>query len=259
MTLIDAHQRIGSRRRRRGFTLIELLVVIVIIAVLGALLLPTLAKAKERANRVSCKNNLRQIHLLFHCYADDYNNRLPVGSAISGGWYPTLIPRSIYDVAIRNGSNVRHIFICPSNPWKDQGIIPNPTETSVLSGYVASLATPGGQASLLYETNANVTMNPPMPVPVQIAYGVWVTPPAEAVSSRVLLADVIMSEGNNLINRANNIYTKVPSGFDSIYDRTSHVTREMPAGGNLAMLDGHVEWRKFSPMTVRSRVLYFWW
>jgi prepilin-type N-terminal cleavage/methylation domain-containing protein/prepilin-type processing-associated H-X9-DG protein len=239
-----------------GFTLVELLAVIAIIALLAALLLPTLSRAKERANRISCNNNLRQLYLLFHFYADDNGNRLPVGYTTTGGWYPTLIPRSIYDVAIRNGSKVRHIFICPSNPWKDQTIIPNPTQTSVNSGYVAALATPDGWLSLLYQTNANVMMTPPAPKPVQIAYGVSVTPAPETASSRVLLADVTMSERDNLINRAANNYTKLV--FDN-YERTSHLIAEMPAGGNLAMLDGHVEWRKFELMTVRSRVVYFWW
>jgi len=66
-----------SCKRNNGFTLIELLVVIAIIAILAALLLPALAKAKEKANRTNCLNNLKQWGLAMNMYLDDFNQVYP--------------------------------------------------------------------------------------------------------------------------------------------------------------------------------------
>jgi len=67
----------GALRGRRAFTLIELLVVIAIIGILAGLLLPSLAKAKSRGQRVACISNLKQIALGFRMWADENSNFYP--------------------------------------------------------------------------------------------------------------------------------------------------------------------------------------
>src|SRR6266550_6925071 len=76
------------KQHRNGFTLIELLVVIGIIALLLGILLPTLSRAREAANRIKCASQLRQIGQYAAMYAGQYNNFLPLGYVTYDSYAP---------------------------------------------------------------------------------------------------------------------------------------------------------------------------
>src|SRR6185437_14372370 len=102
----------GCRATRQGFTLIELLVVIAIIAILAALLLPTLASAKEKARRVSCQSGQKQLGLALIMYGGDNKDRVPTGIRDDGGEHTIWIGTNTFN-AIKQYSGT-NMSTCPS-------------------------------------------------------------------------------------------------------------------------------------------------
>lgn len=130
-------------KRHKGFTLIELLVVIAIIAILIALLLPAVQQAREAARRTECKNNLKQIGLAMHNYADVYG-MFPVGACarpgatfgmdISIGAFASILPYI-------EGANLKNLYN-DEVPWEQQDLSANPElPVTVVKSYLCPSAT----------------------------------------------------------------------------------------------------------------------
>jgi prepilin-type N-terminal cleavage/methylation domain-containing protein/prepilin-type processing-associated H-X9-DG protein len=162
-------------RRQRGFTLIELLVVIAIIAILAAMLLPALAKAKVSAQKTYCMNNLKQIQLAWVIYCGENNdNIVPVSNHDSpfvtdpliqpGAAEAQLYPGDVNETTSTNVlfatlgllypyAKSAALFKCPADPKKTMNNIDpttrsysangwmNPTATTLASGYLHPTAT----------------------------------------------------------------------------------------------------------------------
>jgi len=109
---------------RKGVTLIELLVVISIIALLMAILMPILRKAKEQGKAIICKNNLRQIGMAANFYAEAYNQFIPRGTENPTNpttWFQLLMP-FLNEHPPDNDYRSVKMYRCPSYPVKEQAL-----------------------------------------------------------------------------------------------------------------------------------------
>ena len=151
-----------------GFTLIELLVVISIIAVLIALLQPTLGMAKETARRTICAGCVQQLALGVHVYAEDNRNQLPGVSGYSHGrWCDYFVPGSISPHDNANGDftglfhyvTSREVYYCPSGNYQHDNSWPSIITGTRFHHYVPYRGTYIRNISYNYYGNQSPSVN----------------------------------------------------------------------------------------------------
>ncbi len=256
---------------RKGFTLIELLVVIAIIALLLAIIAPALKAVKEQARKIYCKNNLKQIGLSMKIYSEEEDGKLPLNETGNWAWDVSFFTTDL----IMDSGGSEYTFYCPSDPTKKPDR-PELWQFSLIYGQakpfrmVAEPQTVVGRKQHFRVTGYYWLMDmengsrpfqlggPGKKKWLRTFSDIKNTGTAEMVVDATISTDTSRDP-------AVNSFMEIPGGsygWHGVYDRTTHVKDNInPVGGNIVYADGHVAWRKFQEMFVRSSAYrpVHWW
>ncbi len=247
---------------RRGFTLIELLVVIAVIALLMGILMPALQKAKEQGKKVVCKNNLKQVGISMNMYGSENDAKLPLNTR--GNWMWD-ISYSTTDYIIATGGD-RRTFYCPTDPSKtpDMANLWQFSQNAPITANPDTFDEPKTGRENQFRVTGYFwmmdTRNGRNYHPEGTPKKDWVTTlNCQQPASTELVVDATLSTGADPETAS---FTQVQGGTYGrwqIFDRTNHLRRDRPEGGNILYVDGHLDWRPFTEMVVRVSPPFHWW
>jgi len=227
--------------------LIELLVVIAIIAILAALLLPALAKSKEKARVTQCKSNEHQLSVSTLMYADDNVDKLP--NCINPDNQPLGVwvwDMSAYVITNLQKYAVRQdIFYCPNEYYLYNSATPDAWQAFTGSQSAPQPYIVTGYIWLFPNSRADSALTNGSP-PESWGVVLKTTTPREGYN---LATTEIIADPTIFLNGLSGRKYSNISAAGGTTVRSAHLNGNSPAGGNVTFLDGHIEWRNFPQMT----------